>query len=64
MLRDIFAIPSGQMWRAEKMEDRRQDLLSVSKSMLGLSCMTHLLSGDYIQGQHLKQWRPVAEETM
>lgn len=46
------------------MEDRRQDLLPVSMSMLGLSCMTDFLSGDYIQGQHLKQWCPVGEETM
>ena len=44
------------------MGDRRQDLLSVSMLMLGFSYMTDLLSGDYIQGQHLKQWRPAAEE--
>lgn len=46
------------------MEDRRQDLLSVSVLMLELFCMTDLLSGDYIQAQHLKQWHRVGEEIM
>lgn len=46
------------------MEDQRQDLLSVRMLILGLSCITDLLSGDYIQGQHLKQGRPVGEEIM